>query len=413
MLDKSVKSVLCPPSPNVSVASSNQFYLSTSHVPHALTPRRAAEAAGAALGRRKTSPQLSPLDNLYGPAGADLDTTTEATAPAMPGASNTISHQHFLCRCGDFSHWNVRQDASTNAEVVAVCVEGDILEFELQQQISVAEEEGWLCLADGTGWVRQEQGGWGWTPVHLEVREEARSITTWRALEFAEATGKGSLLLRRTEEPGRFVLWTKEGEVEVGNLQFDGRRTLCIPGHIAVLLPWEGVATLLAALSFVTGIRPSYTAPTEISTDLLPYAPDEVVCDAQPNTLLVPECRFRPPNAFVLDPQQWTLSAAATVKSPSGAHRAKLQGPGPRHPIHSKSQPVFTPRQESYRQRLMNMYQFYRPEKLPSVMPTVHASAGREEQVLSTLVEKYGPEPRNCMHAHTFFFTLIHNLFLF
>eukprot|EP01064_Diplonema_japonicum_P032653 TRINITY_DN6191_c1_g1_i1.p1 TRINITY_DN6191_c1_g1~~TRINITY_DN6191_c1_g1_i1.p1 ORF type:complete len:603 (+),score=73.71 TRINITY_DN6191_c1_g1_i1:751-2559(+) len=46
-----------------------------------------------------------------------------------------------------------------------------------------------------------------------------------------------------------------------------------------------------------------------------------------------------------------------------------------------------------YRNRLINLYERYRPDKLPSVVPTLRQYKSREEEVFSILVEKYGPEP--------------------
>ena len=46
-----------------------------------------------------------------------------------------------------------------------------------------------------------------------------------------------------------------------------------------------------------------------------------------------------------------------------------------------------------YRNRIINMYERYKAEKLPSVAPTLRQCAGREETVLRVLVDKYGPEP--------------------
>ena len=47
-----------------------------------------------------------------------------------------------------------------------------------------------------------------------------------------------------------------------------------------------------------------------------------------------------------------------------------------------------------YRKRLMNFFHHYRPEKLPSVMPTVRGAATVEDTVFAALERKYGPEPK-------------------
>eukprot|EP00754_Rhynchopus_humris_P006106 Rhum_TRINITY_DN12987_c0_g1::Rhum_TRINITY_DN12987_c0_g1_i1::g.55859::m.55859 len=48
---------------------------------------------------------------------------------------------------------------------------------------------------------------------------------------------------------------------------------------------------------------------------------------------------------------------------------------------------------ERFRDRLMNFFHEYRPERLPSVMPTVRETLLREDEVFAALVARYGPEP--------------------
>lgn len=46
-----------------------------------------------------------------------------------------------------------------------------------------------------------------------------------------------------------------------------------------------------------------------------------------------------------------------------------------------------------FTQRITRMYEVYAPEKVARVPAFLASNAGREEEVLSKLIEKYGPEP--------------------
>lgn len=50
-----------------------------------------------------------------------------------------------------------------------------------------------------------------------------------------------------------------------------------------------------------------------------------------------------------------------------------------------------------YRRRLLNFYQTYNPQKLPSVVSTLVQYRGHEDALFDALVRKYGAEPRDAM----------------
>eukprot|EP00755_Sulcionema_specki_P017812 Sspe_Gene.65305::Locus_38666_Transcript_2_2_Confidence_0.667_Length_1604::g.65305::m.65305 len=93
--------------------------------------------------------------------------------------------------------------------------------------------------------------------------------------------------------------------------------------------------------------------------------------------------------------------ALSPPRGPPQAHPAlplTLSPPKPLPPssLPSRPLPVRTLRPPgAFRQRLINFYMHYCPEKLPNVTMTVSEYQGMELSLFTTLVRQYGPEPPN------------------
>uniref|UniRef100_A0A7S1QX02 Protein kinase domain-containing protein n=1 Tax=Neobodo designis TaxID=312471 RepID=A0A7S1QX02_NEODS len=85
-------------------------------------------------------------------------------------------------------------------------------------------------------------------------------------------------------------------------------------------------------------------------------------------------------------------SQASAPPTPAGppqqpqAYQQAYQQPPPQQP-YQQQQPM------DYRQRLMNFYQHYAPEKASNVDSILQAYRGKEEKIFADLESKYGPEP--------------------
>ena len=307
-------------------------------------------------------------------------------SPSPPGP------RAYLCRCGVFSHWNVRERPCTAAPVVGRCIDGDVLEME-----EVGAAPGWLRAVDTGGWVRRGQSGSGWTQVELEEREEMREITGWSALVFFEHRGGGGrLMVARDGEDDALRIEAGEASVSVDRVLYDGRRSFLLGTHACVVVPWDAVATVAAALAPYSTVMCHTTCPHTTASELL-LPPGDDGCDV----LTVAGAVFKPADSFVIS-GEWCAGGCSPprLRAPPGPAPTSPQPPpsGDASPggVVSADTP-FPPEAERFRRRLLSLFQFYRPSKLPSVVNTIHVSLGREEAVMRLLADKYGPEPKDGM----------------
>eukprot|EP01062_Namystynia_karyoxenos_P083247 TRINITY_DN9535_c0_g1_i2.p1 TRINITY_DN9535_c0_g1~~TRINITY_DN9535_c0_g1_i2.p1 ORF type:complete len:1139 (+),score=245.53 TRINITY_DN9535_c0_g1_i2:132-3419(+) len=317
-------------------------------------------------------------------------------SPQPPPDAGGAGLLHRLC-CGRYTRWNVRAAPSAAAEVVALRADGDMASV-----TAVSEDGLWLWLKD-QGWVRTRQGGAGWGAVAMrEVPLPAPAGEGCTATDICgvDATGRAARLRIRLvyldgappgsdgvlvgsvgadAPPGVAPAAAPRFQV-LSSVRFDGERSLAVPElGVKVALCWEALPDALAAVGELLrrgGLPPALADPC-VSIPVWLDGGDSWATEV-PTAPPPPE-----------DAEEAVAFGGAAFQWDTGAGQ---QAAPPRRGGSSAAAPP-----AELRRRLRRFFQFYRPEKLPSVVPTLAAAAaagrGGCERVFAKLVAKYGPEP--------------------
>eukprot|EP00756_Hemistasia_phaeocysticola_P057955 Hpha_TRINITY_DN3456_c0_g2::TRINITY_DN3456_c0_g2_i1::g.32564::m.32564 len=299
-----------------------------------------------------------------------------------PGREDgSCDHLLYRLRSGDYSHWNVRTEPSTSSEVVGLKRNGELITVN-------GRDRDWLRLYDDSGWVRVSQGSGVWLPVTLA--SERVPVVAVEQVEFMGTADGGRptrvVVGRSGGAPHVSVEFFAGGAPDppptlpppdrrvVGGVEWDRGRALTFCGSgVQVLMQWESVPAVLGTLR---ALFPDEGLPEAGEPVAVARWVDEAAAEVERNDAMA------------------TLHAAV-----SSGHVAVFTG------VEVLWEPVDRPwecRSPSppsgegagldmgLRMRLQRFFQFYRPEKLPSVVPTLLAARGEEEEVFKRLVAKYG-----------------------
>eukprot|EP01062_Namystynia_karyoxenos_P003699 TRINITY_DN11316_c0_g1_i1.p1 TRINITY_DN11316_c0_g1~~TRINITY_DN11316_c0_g1_i1.p1 ORF type:complete len:429 (+),score=94.47 TRINITY_DN11316_c0_g1_i1:77-1363(+) len=309
-------------------------------------------------------------------------------------ADPAISEKLWRLHVGEYSHWNVREAPSTASQVIGQRRDGDL------DSVTKAHG-GWLELECG-GWVRGSQGTGGWAPVRVAT-EAVSAVPAPAAIVlegFSDATRPTTLRLGVSEQGLQCTVELLPAGADpaatsphrhqqpprtLRALGFDGTRSLLLPELDAeVVLRWELLPVALGALRAAGAAAAANVAALPAPGAELSVArwADPAAADAAAEEV-----------AGML--QAATTAAAGTELSFSACDfhwnvsRCQFVTPPRADAVPAGQSPVSA----ALRRRLRRFFQFYRPEKLPSVVPTLSAHRGAEELIFAQLVDKYGPEP--------------------
>jgi len=278
-------------------------------------------------------------------------------------------------RVGEYSRWNVRAAPTTASEVVGVKRDGEL--------ITVDSREGdWVCLHDDTGWVRVNQGTGAWLPVTLCSERVPVLRTEEIELIGVEGNDPVRVIVRSQSAVVHLTVEYLTGRPPACSLvaegiEWDMGRGLTFSGTgLSIFLQWESVPAVLGAIS---ALFPGQGLPRPGDPVAVARWIDEASAAAERNEAIA------------------TLHAAQSSEGMAVFTGVELirQVEHPPWECRSPSPPSGEGAglERELRLRLQRFFMFYRPEKLPSVVPTLLAAHGDDEEIFRKLVAKYGPEP--------------------
>eukprot|EP01060_Flectonema_neradi_P031521 TRINITY_DN4809_c0_g1_i1.p1 TRINITY_DN4809_c0_g1~~TRINITY_DN4809_c0_g1_i1.p1 ORF type:complete len:417 (+),score=82.30 TRINITY_DN4809_c0_g1_i1:88-1338(+) len=359
----------------------------------------------------------------------DGDASISTICPVSPRGSMVTNYASqrdrlYCCRTGSLEHWNER--SKPEGEVIGRFEDNEVAFVE-------GEVDEWLKIA-GRGWVKKEHPGGGWFQLEVERHKIPKTMQTCRGIQLLD---KQSQLLMAIEagKNRSLLLKLQTCTHTVTDVVFDNKRTFTFNPVLKVTVDWEFLMKFVIVLKKLCQCLDDLEyleTPTNITEKGVVHQ-GVLFCDSVEIQMLSTserqtaeglqhhssdEHNIRTPNDSHVDgaiiDRKTSRHDASTDPVEGSEPDASLEGTktvvllqNP-PPIRKKQKPISPVGDKPhgtndividvrFRRRLMNMYQFYRPEKLPSVMPTVMGNFGDPEDIIAALVKKYGPEPRDIM----------------
>ena len=350
------------------------------------------------------------------------------TCPISPRGSlvtNYASHRDrlYCCRVGSHEHWNERNKP-----------EGEVIGKFENNEIAFVEGrvDEWLKIAD-RGWVKKEDSGVGWYELEVERHKILPSTQTCRGIQLVDMKSQ-SLLAIEPSKDDSLLLKLETCTYTVAEVHYDNKRTFTFSPYLRVVVGWEFLMQFVIALKkLCNSLDDVHYLETPANTeckggihlgllycdrvDIHMLSSSEGMTaeggnhSNDGNQIVTPEvCPVQVADIQKEDSDcnsgSGLIEGSSSNASLEGGTRTtvvmlqnppmikKKQKPINNSPIPTNDEVVIDVR---FRRRLMNFYQFYRPEKLPSVMPTVVGNFGNPDDIIKALVNKYGPEPRDIM----------------